>query len=798
MMRNIRQVNDLFFVFLLPLVALLISESFFRGGLLDAFRWVGKEFNAFLLNYLLYFAFINLFYFLNRRFYVFVAFIMAGILVIGSFISRVKTIFRGEPLLPWDLFLKNEATDISQYLKTVPLTGIVVVGILLLAGGLFFLIFLKNEPYHFVKRIGIPLVSLLTMISILFNMPIPFTNLFQVTDNPWNQKQHSDENGYALGMLLNFRWIKVDVPKNYSKQQMELITKPKTQGNMAKKPNLIFIQSEAFWDPYYLGENVLSEDPIPFIRSLMSKHTSGTMIAPVFGGGTANTEFEAITGLSTQFLPSGATAFSQYINEPIHAMPWVLRQQNYQTTGIHTYHSWFYRRNLVYQNLGFNRFIGHEFFLYPQLNGSYIKDMELSKRILEEMKNTKELDYVYAVSMEAHGPYSPLPKVDEQIKVTAKGISTESKGILERYVNILSEVDKSVQFLVEELEKRAEPTILVFYGDHLPLLGNEYKVYKELGYYKGDSSHEEYKRMYSVPLLVWSNVFDTREDLRLSANMLPGYVFQKLNWKPDSFYQFQTQLYGNGQRVLPRKNFWKEEGVDEELMKRYHLLQYDLMFGKKYTLGKDSYDPSAFQIGTGRLELKGAYPGALVSNLDKQTLTIVGSNFKNGTKVVVNGEEVMPNIRNEQLLNVTITEDFVQKKETELGLVISDSIGTVLQKTKSVLLPTVASKADLKKKYYQKMNLSRAQWEFFRDGPDFVTIRTKLDADEVPYTLQVDGQLYEDANADTFNKPGQADLYPNGYFYITVPKSLLGNGLQAFLDTHRVDMEIPIKGDTSK
>lgn len=791
-MLKYRQINDLFFVFLLPLVALLISEAFFRGGLLDAFRWVGKEPNAFLLNYLLYFAFINLFYFLNRRIFVFLAFIMAGILVIGSFISRVKTIFRGEPLLPWDLLLRNEATDISQYLKTVSLVGILVVVITLLSVGVFFLLFLKNERYHLVKRIGIPLVSLLIMISILFNKPIPFTSLFQVTNNPWNQKQHSDENGYALGMLLNFRWIKVDVPKNYSKQQVELIAKPKVEGNIGKKPNLIFIQSEAFWDPVLLGENVLSQDPIPFIRSLMKKHTSGTMIAPVFGGGTANTEFEVITGLSTQFLPSGATAFSQYINEPIHAVPWVLRQRNYQTTGLHTYHSWFYRRNLVYQNLGFNRFIGHEFFLYPQLNGTYIKDMELSKRILEEMKKTEELDYVYAVSMEAHGPYSPLPKVDEKIKVTASGISKESKGILERYVNILSEVDKSVQFLVEEIEKSAEPTILVFYGDHLPLLGNEYKVYKELGYYKGDSSYEEYKRMYSVPLLVWSNVFDTREDIRLSANMLSGYLFHKLDWKSDSFYQFQSQLYANHQRVLPKKNFWKEEGVDEELMDKYHLLQYDLMFGKKYAARKAVYDPSAFQIGTGQLELKDAYPGALVSNLDTQTLTIVGSNFKNGTKVVVNGEEVMPNIRTENLLSVTLSKDFVQKKETELQLVISDSIGTVLQKTKSVLLPTISSKADLKKKYYKKMNLSQAQWEFFRDGPDFITIRTKLEADEVPYTLQVDGQLYEDAYADTFNKPGQSDLYPNGYFYISVPKSQLGNGLQSFLNTHQVEMEIPI------
>jgi len=164
----------------------------------------------------------------------------------------------------------------------------------------------------------------------------------------------------------------------------------------------------------------------------------------------------------------------------------------------HTYDNWFYRRNNVYQDFGFNKFISKEFFNEPEYNGQYIRDTELSRRILEEIKKTDKPYFVYAVSMQAHGPYSLVEKPNNSTKISGN-LSPDSKAILENYTQIVSDVDQSLKLLIEGLEQLSEPSLVVFFRDHLRLcFGTNFNVYKEANFFQDESDYQDLKNQIDI------------------------------------------------------------------------------------------------------------------------------------------------------------------------------------------------------------------------------------------------------------------------------------------------------------
>src|SRR5690606_18536413 len=135
---------------------------------------------------------------------------------------------------------------------------------------------------------SISIVSVFIVFSIYSNKPIPLTEFANVAVNPWNQQIHFQQNGFVLGFSLDLKWLKVEEPKNYRKEEIysiiESIESRKNESDQIK-PNVIFIMSEAFWDPTLLEEIDFSEDPIPFFRELQHDYTNGYIIAPLYGGG---------------------------------------------------------------------------------------------------------------------------------------------------------------------------------------------------------------------------------------------------------------------------------------------------------------------------------------------------------------------------------------------------------------------------------------------------------------------------------------------------------------------------------
>lgn len=672
----------------LPLSMLLALETAYRGAFPSALSWMINYPKQFLVSYILMFGFINFFYILHRKLYLVIGVLLISLLSIIGLISRQKLVLRGEPLLPWDLILGKEALNITKNfsgaIEIIPLLYIGVSAIVLLA----FIRLIPRETFSWQKKLATFTLSLAVLVSFSTEI-LSLERTFSLRQINWSQKLNYDENGMFLGFILNTAYLTVDKPKDYEQELVKEImdnTEPAYAVDPDFKPNIIFVMSEAFWDPTLLNEISFSEDPLPYFRSLQNDYTSGMMLSPVYGGGTANTEFEVLTGLSTQFLPKGVIPYVEYVRKPIVALPAILKKQGYTTTAIHTYDNWFYGRNNVYKNLTFDKFISKEFFDQPEYYGQYIRDTELSKRILEEIKKTEKPDFVYAISMQAHGPYSTEENPDKLIEVSGN-ISPSSKAILANYTQTISDVDQSLKLLIEGLEQLNEPSIVVFFGDHLPMLGTNFDVYSEANFFRDELNYQDYLNMYSVPFVVWDNYSGNKEELRISANFLSSYILERTKKTGSPTTDFLNSLTQNGSNVLISEHHQMREAISQKEIDQYQLLQYDLLFGNEYAyLLQPDHKPQPnndYVLGDGRAIIVNATPP------NTSVIEIQGEHFLHDHKVYVNGQLVHTDFENPTYMTASLPERLNSLSEPlDIQIKLTDSMGNVISESNTFKLDT--------------------------------------------------------------------------------------------------------------
>ena len=678
------------FLVVIPVMMLVLFESVFRGNVGDLFTWVKDSPYHALINYLLFFGLINIFYWLPRKVYLSVAGFFLLFFPVVGIISSYKIERRGEPLLPWDLALTREAFNISTHLSGVINVQMVVIAIISIALIVLGVIFAPKEKmikYDRETKMVVSAISLVVFI-VFFNGYTSFEEKKSISLMTWDQKMNYEQNGHFLGFVLNTRNLSVKKPQKYDEKVVaEIVNKSKSNTGAIhnEKPNIIYIQSEAFWDPTVMDNVTFSEDPLPYFRSLTQEYIHGKMYSPVYGGNTANTEFEVLTGHSTQFLPKGVIPYVQYVHNPMESLASVLSEQGYKTTGVHPYESWFYRRDKVYANLGFDRFISSEFFNKLEFNRGYAKDRSFVERILKEVKDSKERDFVFGVSMEGHGPYYEYQRKPDSIKVTGD-MSAEAKGNLETYAQTIAEVDKALKLLIDGLTQLNEPTIVVFYGDHLPMLGDNYAVYREAGYFDNEGSFEDYKKSHEVPFLIWDNFTgkNSSQEITLSSSFLSPYVLNFIGEKGTTMFNFLQQVSLKDSSVLLREDFWDMEGLSIESRQAYQTLQYDLMFGSKFANKHIKLkNPDKFILGPGEVVMTDTNPKKLREGEEfnvqdgKSVLEIKGENFFEKLVVFANGKELETTFHDEHLLTVVLPEKYINNPGSiMLQLKAQDSLKT--------------------------------------------------------------------------------------------------------------------------
>jgi phosphoglycerol transferase MdoB-like AlkP superfamily enzyme len=664
------------FVFVLPLITMLLVELVQRGGSITSLGiWLGIHPKEWLVTYVLIFGVFSIFLLISVRAYMVMGIILNIPLVGFAAGSAIKQAFRGEPLLPADFLLTSEAGEVTSYVPTIVWILAPIAIILIIAASVYAWKNMKDKKINVVIRIALSIIGFSAVFALVNPEKYDVQGKLGLSFVSYDQRASYESAGLYLAFIDNIQYLHVPEPAGYSKEAMQqLVTQEAVQEVVkkapdtpdGKQPNVIVVMSEAFSDPTQLPGVTYSEDPLPNFHALQKEHVSGKMNVSVFGGGTANSEFEVITGMSAKYVPNGVMPYIHYVNRPLPSIAWQFRQAGYDATAMTPWHSWFYKIKDVYKHLGFNRLDSIEFYPEPETAGGYVKDQELVPKITQQVKNQEKPAFIYAVTMEGHGPYPDDKKIGN---ITAEGpLTDKSKNIVEYFANTMHSVDQSIKQLTDELNAIGEPTIVVYFGDHRPSLGAGEKVYDEVGMGEKPGDYASYKEMYSTPMLIWDNYSGQKGELSLTTSFLGQYLLDRAGVEGNTMSNFLREQYVNGVNFLPSERWMDAENFPIDKMAEYKMLQYDILHGEQYTVPSAQLpNPEGYHLGI---------KGPEIEKIEEKdgNIIITGSMFTKDTKVAINGKDVDTTYENPTTLTISASEVGSGKQDVTLHLYDSQKI----------------------------------------------------------------------------------------------------------------------------
>lgn len=434
-----------------------------------------------------------------------------------------------------------------------------------------------------------------------------------------NIAQGYENYGFVYGFSSSVVGRGMNKPDDYSEETVAAaMDQSKAVGETTNttNPNIICILLESFIDPAEIDYLQLSADPIPNFRNLYENYSSGYLTVPVVGAGTANTEFEILTGMSMQYFGTGEYPYKTILKQTdCESLASDLSNNlGYGTHVVHNNGGNFYSRANAFSMMGFDSFTSKEMMNIQEYTplGSWATDDILIDETLKAMDTTPETsDFVYTITVEGHGDY-PTEKILPNPEITVSGAADEAaNNQWEYYCNMIHEVDKFIGNLTAELEQRGEDTIVVMFGDHLPTMGLE-------------DSNMKSGSIFKTKYATWNNFGLPKQDADVKAYELLANITNQLGIHEGTIFTYEQQALNAG--TTDGEVYY--DGLNN--------LQYDLLYGERYAYnGEDKYPASDLVMGVADVTINNIVP---LTN--SGYLSITGSNYTNWSKVFINGEKV--------------------------------------------------------------------------------------------------------------------------------------------------------------
>ncbi|MBP1754806.1 MAG: Phosphoglycerol transferase, alkaline phosphatase superfamily [Firmicutes bacterium] len=494
-------------------------------------------------NIVWYYIIIFLLYALLRNSRLTILLSNALIYLVGM-INYLVYLFRGNPIIPSDLLAWQTGVSVaSNYqvsftlgfiLATLMMYAIFVVGVKLGNGQVKFSVL--NRILGFAAY-----SATATVIFLMFFRTDLIETKIRVIDF-FAPKYTYCAYGTAFGFVANVEAMETEPPEGYSVDAVDIaLSKAEENKSLATeaqtKPNIIAIMNEAFSDLSMVGDYKSNKSYLPFINSLDENSTKGIMFSSVFGGATSDTEYEFLTGNSMAVMPQNSVPYQQFVTESTDSLAATLKAQGYYNIAIHPYEPSGYKRDLVYPLLGFDEFLSKKDFKNPELIRSFISDRESYKKIIEqyETKGDKPL-FIFNVTMQNHGGYSGEQLFDEENSVRLTELPRYPK--VEQYLSLLRKSDQAFEELVDYFSKQKEPTIILMFGDHQPVVYSDFQNQIE------SESTEINQRRYMVPFILWANYDINEDDVdKISANYLSSYLLKTAGLPGTAYNNYLLQLH---------------------------------------------------------------------------------------------------------------------------------------------------------------------------------------------------------------------------------------------------------------
>ena len=603
----LRQLPDTFLnrwpvlaVLLRGLIIDFIVESLCRHSVVKALSFVVTAPHMFLYNVLIISLTYSFALLSTRR--LFVEIIVTVVWLGLGLADFILLFFRTTPLSFIDLTLIPSVKSIAYHYLSLAAMVFIVIGVV----GLIALIvigLLRTSRYaiRFSHAICMPVCALMVFLTTVF-----FSRAGILPQHYDNLISAYAENGFAYCFTRTLLDQGISQPDDYGEKSVEEIVEEISTGGERKtgiRPNIILVQLESFFDPAHLNGLELEENPVPIFARLRENYPSGRLTVPVFGGGTVNTEFEVLTGMSIRDFGAGEYPYhTVLLDRPCESICYNLKEEGYSAHAIHNNTAVFYNRYKVYANLGFDTFTSMEYMNGLELNPTgWAKDNVLTGYILTALASTETPDVVMAVSVQPHGSYPDDELPDPTPIDTGTVPGTVSGNAFAYYVSQIKETDAFVGALVEALSQLSEPTIAVFYGDHLP----NFAITDDM---------LDTGSIFASEYVIWSNFDVDVPDRDLNAWQLSAYVMDIAG-------------FDNGMITRLHQHFSESSNYADALK----MLEYDMLYGDQSVYeGSVPYEPTDITMGLREIKITGARCG-------EKLLSVYGENFTKSSSVCLNG-----------------------------------------------------------------------------------------------------------------------------------------------------------------
>lgn len=504
------------------------------------------------------------------------------IATVNVFVCR----FRGRLFEPVDLFSASTAMNVMDNYSLFPIPLVVI-----LSWGIFIATLIAVYHLQRKHKPGIPAKKrlLLFLVCTVCGAAV-FFYAYNLETYHW-QIEGAQFNGYVLDFISKFKEISMPKPDNYSTKMIDSLALPysETEREDAEYPHIIVIMDEAFSDLGVLGDFSTSKEVMPFISSLKENTISGYTLTSVYGGNTANAEYEFLTGHSLAWLSPNVVPYQQYIRSSTYSMASYLKSvYNYKTLAMHPYHANNWNRPTAYNYLGFEECYFKEYFPHEKIIRKYVSDQEMFESLIETFEAQKENPlFIFGVTMQNHGGYTY--KGDH---FTNHILLDELDGNfpeVEQYLSLIHETDLAVEYLINYFRNVEEDVLIVFFGDHQPKL--EETFYETIGA-TTDSLDDQQKR-YQIPFFIWANYDLEHQSVACtSLNYLSSYVYDAAGIALPPYNRFLREM----EAYIPSINangyyspaaghyvpFAEAQGEESTWLERYKSLQYNNLFDTKH------------------------------------------------------------------------------------------------------------------------------------------------------------------------------------------------------------------------
>ena len=533
------------------------------------------------------------------------------LLVILAMVNYYVMEFRGDPFLLLDIVGMGTAAEVvGEYNFSIKL----MLGIPLIYALVFSEFALKFQKLELGKKSRRNTIARFGVLAVLvialgFSLNPILDNIREV--KLWQINRIYKQQGYVSSLFKEIRYFKVEQPDGYSVGRTVELAQEIEEGNSIVSEeggtkdaadtsaesegttpvNIIMIMNESLTDFESVGDLKSNMEILPFIRSLNENVKHGQIHVSTFGGNTARSEYEALTGNSMSFLPSGSVPYQLYVRNPEYGLADILKSQGYYTIAMHPNKAHNWNRSSVYPSMGFDEFISLENWgdEHRELLRNNISDKAAFEKIISlyEGKAQDEKLFTFCVTMQNHGGYTQetLAGFEPAVKLDYD----TDYPLAETYLSLARESDSAFKELVEYFQNVEEPTMIVMFGDHWPKIEEGFMA-ELLGGNRQKLGLVESQQTYTTPYVIWTNYPSETVEEDFSANYLGSYMLQLAGLKMPGYNQFlmdlkeELPIIGVGAVCDKDGNWYADDDLPEEydsLLQDYNILEYNNQFEKK-------------------------------------------------------------------------------------------------------------------------------------------------------------------------------------------------------------------------